>query len=184
MITFKSTRTLVAMLLSGMLALAAVSAGAADSLSAGEVVDDASIGTRLTAALIADDLTDAADIDIEINAGNVQLNGYTDSQQAIDKAGKIAEQTEGVKSVKNNLKVADGERSAEEYAEDKILVGKVNAALVSSQGANAARIDVEVNNGRVSLGGHVDSENAKSAAEQAAKSVSGVREVDNNLEVR
>jgi hyperosmotically inducible protein len=172
------------MLLSGILALAAATAGAADSLSAGEVVDDAAIGTRLKTALLADDLTDAIDIDIEVNAGNVQLNGYTDSQQAIDKAGEIAEQTEGVKSVKNNLKVAEGERSAGEYAEDKMLVAKVNAALVSAEGANAARIDVEVNNGKVSLGGHVDSESAKSAAEQAAKSVSGVREVDNNLEVR
>jgi osmotically-inducible protein OsmY len=56
--------------------------------------------------------------------------------------------------------------------------------LAKDELASALTIDVEVNRGVVSLGGFVDSENARDAAVRAAQRVDGVREIDNNLAVR
>ncbi|MGA2318706.1 MAG: BON domain-containing protein, partial [Thermodesulfobacteriota bacterium] len=42
---------------------------------------------------------------VETYKGIVQLSGFVNSQQAVDKAGQIARSVQGVKSVKNNLNV-------------------------------------------------------------------------------
>jgi len=173
-----------AVIASALLVLATGCAGNGDMRSTGETLDDASIATRLKASLLADEVTDGLDIDVEVDRGRVQLNGFTDSSMAIDKAGDIARNTSGVKSVDNNLKVSDGERRTGQYIDDTTLTAKIKAALVDDQDVNALRIDVEVNNGRVSLGGFVNTSAERSAAMQTARDVEGVREVNNNLTVR
>jgi hyperosmotically inducible protein len=152
--------------------------------STGQVLDDTSIATRTKSALLADSTTDGLNIDVEVNKDKVQLNGFVDSQAQVDKAGEIARSISGVASVDNNLKVSDGTRRTGEYFDDKVLSSNVKAALANDQLAPASEIDVEVNRGVVSLGGFVDSNAERDAAIAAAKSVKGVLEVINNLEVR
>jgi osmotically-inducible protein OsmY len=69
----------------------------------GEYVDDSVITTKLKAQLAADDFLKSFQISVETRKGIVQLSGFVDSQQAVDKAGQIARGVGGVKSVKNNL---------------------------------------------------------------------------------
>ena len=45
----------------------------------------------------------SSQISVETYKGIVQLSGFVNSQQAIDKAGQIARSVKGVTSVKNNL---------------------------------------------------------------------------------
>ena len=153
--------------------------------STGEVLDDTSIAARTKTALLADPITDGLNIDVEVDRDRVQLNGFVDSQAEIDKAGQIARSIDGVKSVENNLRVtSDDDRAAGEYVDDKALATSVNAALAEDPLAKAGRIDVEVNQGVVSLGGFVDSVAARDAAVAAARNVKGVVKVINNLTVR
>jgi hypothetical protein len=42
-------------------------------------------------------------ISVEIYKGTVQLSGFVNSKQAVDKAGEIVMSVKGVKSLKNNL---------------------------------------------------------------------------------
>jgi osmotically-inducible protein OsmY len=42
-------------------------------------------------------------ISVETYKGIVQLSGFVDSQQAVDKVGEIVKSVKGVKSIKNNL---------------------------------------------------------------------------------
>jgi osmotically-inducible protein OsmY len=60
----------------------------------------------------------------------------------------------------------------------------VKAALAEDPVAHTLKIDVEVDHGVVSLGGHVDTEAEREAALNAAKKVAGVVAVINNLDVR
>jgi hyperosmotically inducible protein len=150
----------------------------------GQVADDMSIAARTKAALATDPITDAVDIDIEVDHDEVQLNGFVDSVAARDRAGEIALSIEGVTSVANNLEVQAGDRTAGQYVDDKALTASVKAALAEDETAHSLKIDVEVNNGAVSLGGHVDSEAERKAAENATAQVDGVKRVINNLEVR
>jgi len=71
----------------------------------GEYVDDSVITTKVKSLLANDDFLKSFQITVETYKGTVQLSGFVDSQQAIDKASEIARSVKGVKSVKNNLNV-------------------------------------------------------------------------------
>jgi hyperosmotically inducible periplasmic protein len=64
---------------------------------------------------------------------------------------------------------------------DTALTATVKTRLMSEEGVDSADISVTTTNGVVTLEGEVSSSNAKAAAEAAARSVEGVRSVDNNL---
>ncbi len=71
--------------------------------STGEYVDDSVITTKVKAVLAEDDFLKSFQISVETYKGIVQLSGFVNSQQAVDKAGQIARSVKGVASVKNNL---------------------------------------------------------------------------------
>jgi osmotically-inducible protein OsmY len=71
----------------------------------GEYVDNSVITSKIKSQLAADDFLKSFEISVETYKGVVQLSGFVDSQKAVDKAGQIARGVEGVKSVKNNLRV-------------------------------------------------------------------------------
>jgi len=71
--------------------------------STGEYVDDSVITTKVKALLAEDDFLKSFQISVETYKGTVQLSGFVNSQQAVDKAGEIARSVKGIKNVKNNL---------------------------------------------------------------------------------
>ena len=71
--------------------------------STGEYVDDSVITTKVKSLLASDDFLKSFQISVETYKGIVQLSGFVNSQQAVDKAGKIARSVKGVASVKNSL---------------------------------------------------------------------------------
>ena len=71
--------------------------------STGEYLDDSVITTKVKSLLAEDDFLKSFQISVESYKGIVQLSGFVNSQQAVDKAGQIARSVKGVQSVKNNL---------------------------------------------------------------------------------
>ena len=59
--------------------------------STGEFVDDSVITTKVKSLLAADDFLKSFKISVETRKGVVQLSGFVDSQNAVNKAGQIAE---------------------------------------------------------------------------------------------
>ena len=90
----------VLMLIATFMACASIARSAE---SAGEYVDDSVITTKVKTLLAEDDFLKSFQIGVETYKGTVQLSGFVNSQQAIDKAGQIARSVKGVASVKNNL---------------------------------------------------------------------------------
>jgi osmotically-inducible protein OsmY len=75
----------------------------AKSESTGEFVDDSVITTKVKSLLAEDDFLKSFQISVETHKGTVQLSGFVNSQNAVNKAGQIARGVKGVTSVKNNL---------------------------------------------------------------------------------
>jgi len=71
----------------------------------GASIDDAWIHTKLTSKLIADKDTPARKINVDVENGVVTLRGDVSTAAAKDEAERIAKDTEGVKRVRNLLKV-------------------------------------------------------------------------------
>lgn len=71
----------------------------------GTYFDDKAIAARLKTELARDDTTKATQINVESFRGVVQLNGFVDNQESIQRAEEIARSIEGVQEVQNNLVV-------------------------------------------------------------------------------
>ena len=71
--------------------------------STGEYVDDSVITTKVKSLLAADDFLKSFQIGVETYKGVVQLSGFVNSQEAINKAVLITSGVKGVKSIKNDL---------------------------------------------------------------------------------
>jgi len=69
----------------------------------GEYVDDSVITTKVKSLLAADDFLKSFQIGVETYKGTVQLSGFVNSQNAVNKAVEITRSVKGVESVKNNL---------------------------------------------------------------------------------
>lgn len=74
-------------------------------------------------------------------------------------------------------------KSAGAVVDDASITAAVKSKLVADKAANLTRVDVDTNNGRVSLNGVVDTPTQKAKAEQFAWETKGVKGVVNNLQV-
>jgi osmotically-inducible protein OsmY len=73
--------------------------------STGELIDDSAITTRIKSAMIRDSDVAASNISVETFRGTVRLSGFASTAREADKAEQIARNTQGVKSVKNDIRV-------------------------------------------------------------------------------
>lgn len=75
-------------------------------------------------------------------------------------------------------------QSAGQYVDDSTITASVKAKLVGERTANLTRIEVDTTNQVVTLNGIVESADQKAKAEQLTRQVSGVKSVENNLQVQ
>jgi len=86
-----------------MIAVISACASTSKQESTGEYIDDSVITTKVKSQLAADDFLKSFQISVETYKSNVQLSGFVASKAAVDKAGEIARNVNGVKLVKNDL---------------------------------------------------------------------------------
>jgi hyperosmotically inducible protein len=75
------------------------------SRTVGEALDDATISTKVKAALIADERTKAHQIDVQTHDGTVLLGGFVDNSVARAAATEVTAAVTGVVKVDNQLTV-------------------------------------------------------------------------------
>ena len=73
--------------------------------SAGEVVDDSTITTKVKAKLFSDESLSGFAISVETFKGEVTLTGAVESEQQKSDATEIAQSVHGVRQVNNLLKI-------------------------------------------------------------------------------
>ena len=71
----------------------------------GEYFDDTVLTTKVKAAVFNESSLKSAEINVETFKGVVQLSGFVGSQADINKAVEVARGVNGVKSVKNDMRV-------------------------------------------------------------------------------
>ncbi|HYC10952.1 MAG TPA: BON domain-containing protein [Steroidobacteraceae bacterium] len=104
----KLTLATAVLVTAGMLAGAAVYAQDADvdRSHPKAFVKDSVVTTKIKSKLAADHITSLGKIHVDTDAdGVVWLSGSAHSQAAADRAGDIARDTDGVRGVKNHIKV-------------------------------------------------------------------------------
>ena len=178
-------KTLVALIASGALLSVAACSSTRTQRAPGEQVDDAALLTSVKSALVSNTVTEAGEINVDVNRGTVKLSGFVDTQEEKSKAGDVARGVDGVKTVQNDIAV-----KTKEFVDRRVtsttpyLTAKVKTALIENSDTKAHQINVETKLGVVQLSGFVDSAAAKNAATSVARSVTGVKDVKNELSVK
>ncbi len=73
--------------------------------STGQYIDDSVITTGVKAAILNEPSLKIAEINVETFKGAVQLSGFVRSQENMSMAVKVARGVNGVKSVKNDMRL-------------------------------------------------------------------------------
>lgn len=169
-------------LLVGCLVVAALAAGCATNRPLGEQFDDATISAAVKAKYVADPEINPFNIDVDTNDGVVRLSGTVEDEATRREAVKLANNTDGVRRVINDIKL--GERDLGERLDDAAITAAVKAKIIADPELNALNIDVDTQDGVVTLSGVVKDERHRQEAVDLARHTDGVREVRNRLEVR
>lgn len=80
-------------------------AGTPTKEGTGEYVDDTVITAKVKAAIFNEPTLKSAEINVETFKGTVQLTGFVNSRADINKAAEVARGVDGVKSVKNSMRL-------------------------------------------------------------------------------
>jgi osmotically-inducible protein OsmY len=136
-------------------------------------------------------------IDTEVENGVATLRGTVDSEVERDLAAELALGIDGIHKVNNELVVstdasaatagveaASGQRDFMQKVEDANLTAMVKSQLLWNSNTSGLKIDVDTNNGIVSLSGSVDSSAEAELAEQIARNTRDVMGVENHLKVQ
>ena len=180
MMTKKVVTLIAATALLGMAACSATRTQRAP----GEQFDDASLLTSVKSALASDPITEAGEINVDVNRGIVKLSGFVDSSKEQAQAVLVAGNVKGVKEVQNGIAVKKATETTGDVMDDSLLTAKVKTALITSPDTKAHQINVETRHGVVQMSGFVDSATAKAAATSVAMSVIGVKDVKNELSIK
>jgi osmotically-inducible protein OsmY len=97
---------LTALLVALSLGMVAACAPTDERRGTGEVVDDAGLTARVKTALIKAEKVNATAINVNTYRGEVQLSGFVDSQDMAQRAVAAARSVQGVRTVRNDMRVA------------------------------------------------------------------------------
>src|SRR5262249_26085757 len=141
---------------------------------------DARITASVKAKFAKDDLVKARNIDVDTDQGQVSLRGTVTSQIEADRAVQLAQGVDGVRNVRSYLKTEPENTSstgdslkneanktedslkrtadtAAEKTKDAAITAKVKLKLAKDKNVTASDINVDTNNGEVTLNGTVGS---------------------------
>lgn len=155
----------------------------------GERLDDLTIEASVKTALLLNEHVSARAIGVRSEKGVVTLTGTVGSFAEAELARKIAEDVEGVTSVRMDLETGDtleatGKRKLMEKVDDARIVMQVRAALMVNRNIDSSEIEVASRDGLVTLTGIVHSGAQKDLAQKITEDCWGVQGVVNELRIK
>ena len=171
-------------------ALLTGSAYALDKADEKTPINDTWITAKTKIALAADGRVKGRQIDVETTKGQVMLRGKVDSDAAKQAAEDITKMLDGVKTVKNDLKVVVPSKREAVEEKDEAITARVkehiakDLHLMKDSRLKDADINVQTNAGVVTLTGEVPDITASAQASWTTWQVPGVKSVKNDLTVK
>lgn len=157
-------------------------------------VKDAWLDGKLESAFLFNEHLNAFEIDTEVKNRVAYLSGHVESAIDKDLAGEIAMSVDGITSVRNELTLDPAKvkayREADTYTErnsfrdtvmNATLTARIKSQLLLNDNTSGLDINVDSNNGDVTLSGKVASAAEKELAGAIADNTDGATAVHNRL---
>jgi len=172
----------------------------------GNAVTDGWITMKVHAKFVPEDALSDSDIDVTTRNGMVTLSGTVPTALGRQRAVEIAKATDGVRNVVDQLRIApetaaslteqtgdtarDAGREttgatarAGHKVSDGWIKSKIYGQFATDDALDRGDVNLDVDNGVVTLKGNVPSQAARDRAMAIAKSTDGVRSVQDRLKV-
>lgn len=159
-------------------------ANTSENTSLGTDIDDGVITTKVKAALLKDIGLESLDIKVETRKGTVQLSGFTENTNQIDRAIAIAQEIDGVRNVDNKMDIKTTDTSVGVKIDDSVITTKVKAALLSDPTIKGSDISVVTRDAEVQLSGFVENQAQIDRAIELAGKVDGVKNVTDEMSIK
>ena len=152
----------------------------------GPAHSDAWIAFEIGSLLALKPHVSATSTTVNVANGKVTLTGTAVSQAQKDLTEVYAREVEGVKSVDNNLTVAENppKETIGEDMDDASITGQIKLALLGHKSTSAVGTKVSTDKGAVTITGEADSDTERALVTELAENVKGVKSVANQMTVK
>ena len=149
---------------------------ALDPRTLGTQIDDSIMQKNLQARLTLLEKKYFIKLSIKVLDGRIFLGGKVDEPEAKLRITKMAWETKGVRSVKNNIKIKQ-EFSFKNIAIDVLITAQLRTALILNKNVKAANFNIDTVNKKTYIFGIAYTEDEKKEIIQEAKQIVDLKEL-------
>jgi len=149
---------------------------ALDPRTLGTQIDDSIMQKNLQARLALTEKTYLIKISVKVLDGRIFLNGNVDEPEDKLKITKLAWETKGARSVKNNIAIKQ-KFSFVNTAKDVLITSQLRAALILNKNVKAANFNIDTINQRTYVFGIAHTDDEKREIIQEAKQIVDLKEL-------
>ena len=143
---------------------------ALDPRTLGTQIDDSIMQKNLRARLVLTEKKYLVKISVKVLDGRIFLGGKVDEPEEKLKITKMAWETKGSRSVKNNIEVKQ-KFSFKNTVKDVLITAQLRTALILNKNVKAANFNIDTINQKTYVFGIAHSENEKKEIIQEAKQI-------------
>ena len=149
---------------------------ALDPRTLGTQIDDSIMQKNLQARLVLLEKKYLIKVSVKVLDGRIFLGGKVDEPEEKLKITKMAWETKGARSVKNNI-VTKQEFSFKNVAKDILITAQLRAALIINKNVKAANFNIDTINQKTYVFGIAHNNNEKKEIIQEAKQIVDLKEL-------
>jgi len=149
---------------------------ALDPRTIGTQIDDSIMQKNLQARLILLEKKYLVKLSVKVLDGRIFLGGKVDEPEEKLRITKMAWETKGVRSVKNNIKIKQ-EFSIKKTAIDVLITTQLRTALILNKNVKAANFNIDTVNQKTYVFGIAYTEDEKKEIIQEAKQIVDLKEL-------
>jgi len=149
---------------------------ALDPRTLGTQIDDSIMQKNLQARLALSEKKYLIRISVKVLDGRIFLGGKVDDPEEKLKITKMAWETKGTRSVKNNISIKQ-KFSFKNTVKDVLITSQLRTALILNQNVKSANFNIDTINQKTYVFGIAYSENEKKEIIQEAKQIVDLKEI-------
>ena len=149
---------------------------AVDPRSIGTQIDDSIMQKSLSTRIILQDKNYILSIKTKVLDGRIFLTGKVDDPEEKLKLTKIAWETQGVRSVRNDIKIKE-QFNFKQSAKDLLITSQLRTALVLNKNIKSTNYQIDTYKSKIYVYGIALNSNEKNLVIDEAKQISDVKDI-------
>ena len=151
-----------------------------DPRSVGTQIDDSIMQKNLTTRMILKDKKYILSVNSKVLDGRIFLTGKVDNPEDKLRLTKLAWETDGVRSVRNDLKVKE-QFNFKQSAKDVLITSQLRTALILNKNVKASNFNIDTVNQKTYIFGIAKDENEKKEIIQESKQIVDLKELISSI---